>query len=459
MRQASARGTDVRGRSRSGAALAVAVAAGACLSAPPSGPVGQPPPGEGGIDLVAEDPFGDGTAVAHLFSYRGWIHLGPSRHGDRLLRLDPDGGGELEEVTIALPRDDNGNSSRNLSPAPFSSIGYTGCAPGIDCGPDDEDGAGLFAPAALGDDEVLIAGGARSAGDVDYVYASLDRGSALAFRYADLSAATGPSSRGFSALHGFAGRVYLGLPDTGGARPYLLALLRAPAAAPGLDAADGTDVLDLRAHDMPGLATDGNALVDAIADFAGNLYLANAGGWMRSTVAAPRPYDQAPSDWADAAPSAAEYLDVDPVTTSKTADLQPADRAVPALAVHQGRLYAARNTTSGPQLWSCDPAAAPPASACDPDDWAAIGGPGEGSAAVSLLVATGAALYVGFDDAGGFRLLRAAGAADFEEVVDPGLGDPALTRLFSATAVAGADTLYLVAGDGERPLVLVRVAR
>ncbi len=462
MHRGRAKGTDdVRGRMW---ALALALSSSGCLSAPPL--AGSDPPADGAIEIVAQDPFGDGTAVAHLFVYRGWIHVGPSRTGDRLLRLAPDGD-ELEEVSFELPRDATGNTSRNPSSAPYRSIGYTGCRLDVDCGPDDEDGGGLFAPALLSGRELLVAGGARSAGDVDYVYATDDSGPALAFRYADLSAATGPMSRGFSALHGFADRVYLGVPDTGGERPYLLALLRAPSAPPGLDAASGTDVLDLEAHAMPALASEGllpppepgTAIIDAIGDFAGNLYVANASGWVRSTVSAPRPFMAAPSDWADATPSSPDYLAAESVRTDKTADLEPADRAVPALAVHRGRLYAARNTAAGPQLWSCDPALTAPASACDPGDWRRVTGIGEGSAAISLLVATPSALYVGFDDPAGFRLFRTAAAIpatelDFEQISEPGLGESLLTRIFSAVPVA--DGLVLVAGDGVHPLALLR---
>ena len=452
-------GTDVRCRMTCAAALAAAVTGAACLAAPPP-PSGAPAEEGGGFEVVAEDPFGDGTAVAHVLSYRGWIHLGPSRRGDRLLRIDPAGADELEAVTLALPRDATGNASRNPSYAPYPSIGYTGCAPGVDCGPDDEDGGGLFAAVTLGGEEVLIAGGARSLGDVDYVYLSSDAGRALGFRYADLSAATGPSSRGVSAAHAFADRLYLGFPDTGGERPYLLALLRAPAAAPGLDAADGADVIDLAAHQMPRLATEDSALIDAMADLGGHLYLGNAGGWMRSTVERPAPYGAAHDDWADTTPSSVEYQAAPSVRTGKTADLEPADRAVAGFAVHQGRLYAARNTTAGPQLWSCDPALAAPASSCDPAEWQLIAGVGEGADAVSLLVESGGALHVGFDQAGGFRLLRAtrpapASARDFAEVAEPGLGDPSLTRIFGAAASWTGD-LYLVAGDGHRPLALLR---
>jgi hypothetical protein len=81
-------------------------------------------------------------------------------------------------------------------------------------------------------------------------------------------------------------------------------------------------------------------------------------------------------------------------------------------------------------------------------------------AAVSLLIATGGALYVGIDRSSGFRLFRATSAAesalDFEAVAGPG-GDSALTSIFSAAAVGGADVVYLVAGDGNRPLSLLRV--
>jgi hypothetical protein len=467
--------------------LWIAAATGGCQFEPTGqgggSDVGDGPAGDGGIggpdasflddgvELVADDPFGDGTAFAHVIGHAGEIYLGPSQDGDRLLRIDP---GPVEVATLSFARDQTGNQSGNAGTPPYSGIGYAGCSPDGDCGPDDEDGRGLFASGVAAASDVLVAGGARSAGDLDYLYLTRDTGTALSFRYVDLSAVMGPASKGFSALHVFRDRIYAGVPDTGGARPYLVALYTVPAEGAGLDAAEGTDVDNLDADNMPGLKTASNAIIDDIADFAGLLYLANAGGWMRSTSDQPRSYELAPEDWSPTTPSSPDYTARASIATDKTAGLTPADRAVPAFAVHRGRLYAARNTIDGPQLWSCDPTLTEPAAACDAGDWQLIAANQSGdtglsqlgnsdSSAISLLVSTGAHLYVGYDNPGGLRLFRSAAEAptlpgDFEAVGRAGLGTRSATRILDGQALGAAgDELYLVIGDGTSPVRVVRV--
>jgi hypothetical protein len=420
------------------------------------------------------DPFGDGTPVAGIFEYDGRVHLGPSRTGDALVRFDEDGT-SIETVTLAFAADGSGNQTSNTSPPPYAGIGYQGCTVNQDCGPDNEDGRGLFASGSLGDEEVLIVGGARSGGDLDYLYVTRDTGSVLSFSYVDLSDVMGGASKGVSALHVQDDRVYLGFSDTGGARPYFLSLTATPAAAAlGIDAASGTDVDNLDADDMPDLAVAGNALIDVVADFGERVYLANAGGWMRSNVPHPAPYSDVPSDWSEITPSSDAFGDLESIATDKTSEVEPADRAVPQFASHAGRLYAARNTATGPQLWACDPAIVEPANDCDSDDWALIAVNISADAqlsqfdnphneAIALLVAAGPYLYVGFDNPEGLVLYRTAAAAptsaaDFEGLAGAGLGDPLNTRIFDGKAFGpDRDSMYVVVGDGLRPLELIRL--
>ena len=462
---------QIAGRTSTWLAWLAAATAGCQFEPSGATPPGDDPPADGGGgggadggasiggDPVATDPFGDGTSFAYVVAYAGEVYVGPSRDGDALVRIDA---GAATAVSLSFARDEAGNQSGNQGAPPYRGIGFSGCSPDGDCGPDDEDGRGLLASGAIAGGEILIAGGARSEGDLDYVYLTRDTGTALAFQYIDLSAVMGPASRGFSALHTFDDRVYAGFPDTGGARPYLVALSTLPGEGPGLDAVAGEDVENLDADAMPGLKTGGNAIIDDIADFAGLLYLANAGGWMRSTTARPRSYEVAPEDWSDVTPTADEYAASASRTTGKTADLEPADRAVPAFAVHRDRLYAARNTVDGPQIWACDPALTEPAAACDGADWrlvaAGLGDPD--GAAVSLLVSTGEELYVGFDDPGGLRLFRSGAdapalASDFVPVGRAGLGDRRATRIFDGEPFGG--DLYLAVGNGSDPVAIQRV--
>jgi hypothetical protein len=97
-------------------------------------------------------------------------------------------------------------------------------------------------------------------------------------------------------------------------------------------------------------------MIDSQAAFNDLLYLANNGGIVHSTTNDPQPLQSgvAPS-WTTSTPSDPAYGAKSSLTTKKTHDLEPADKAVPRMAMLAGKLYAARNTTSGPQLWVCTP--------------------------------------------------------------------------------------------------------
>ena len=175
---------------------------------------------------------------------------------------------------------------------------------------------------------------------------------------------------------------------------------------------------------------------------------------------------------------------------TKTADLEPADRAVPQMAVFQGRLYLARNTLEGPQLFTCTPAKTAPAEHCDPGDWSLVAPNttlsdtqltqfnNPGNQAISLLVATAQHLYVGFDNPQGFVLLRTAVAApatvaDFQGAGGcsasqhptgcAGLGGNGLgagvTRVFQGLVVhlGTTESVYLTAGTGSGPVRVFRI--
>lgn len=389
------------------------------------------------------------------------MYVGPARDGRGLVRFAADGTGG-QSVGFAFAADTRGDRSRNASAAPFPSIGATGCVADTPaCGPDDEDGGGLFAGGMLGGEAWLLAGGGRSGGDLDRLYATRDTAGTLQLAYLDLHDLLGGQTRAVSAIHSLAGRVHVGFTDTGGNRPYLLSLLAAPA-APGLDVVTGVHAIDLGGDDLPGLATANQAMIDAMGDLGGLLYVANAGGWVRSTVSQPRPYAGNPGDWSVTTPSAAAYGQLATRTTSKTMDLEPADRAVPAMAAFRGRLFAGRNTVAGPQLWACTPATTGDPTGCDRDDWTLVAGNlvgdlrltqlgDPGALTISLVAATSTHLYVGFDGVtDGLRVFRTTSAtpalADFEGPLGgAGFGNSGRRRIFSAAVVA--DALWLVVGQ------------
>ena len=456
------------------------------------------------VEKLLDNPFGDGSPFTQVLGYDGRVYLGPNKSGTGGVSVDLEGLAG-RSFGFFLHKDTTGNVSQNTSAAPYPSIGTAGCRVNTsECGPDNEDGRGFFFSGRVGTQEWLGIGGGKSGGDLDYVYLGQDTDdlNTMYLRHVDLSAVLGGNTRGFSSALFFRDRLYLGFPDTGGARPYLLVLKRFPTADPGYNAASGTDVDNLVADEMPGIGASGtprnNAsvqMIDAMAGFNDRLYVTNNGGCMRSTTPTPRAFSSFPGDWTSCTPSLAAWSSHLGRTTSKTADLEPADKAVPQLAVFQGKLYLARNTTSstgvrGPQLFVCGPEKAGSTLDCDPGDWSLVAPNSTGdtqltqfndpdNVSLSLLVATANALYVGFDNASrGVVLLRAPTAApvsrdDFKGregcsaaqypsacvgLAGNGLGAGA-TRIFDGKVLgaSGGELVFLTAGDGIGPAGLYRL--
>lgn len=447
---------------------------------------------------IAEDPFQDGSAFAFVAAYRGKVVLGPNRTGTGLVRMEPDGTAP-ESLDLAISRDSNSSGAQSSNsayglplPGTYPSIGFTGCTTNSavnGCGPDNEDGRGFMTSVAFAGDEWLVLGGARSGGDLDYVYMSRSATGPLEFSYVDLSLALGGNTRGFSAVAAAGGRLYLGFPDNGGSRPYGLALLSAPA-PPGLDAALGTHVIDLNLDDVYGAIYNTFAsvsMVDTIAELDGRLYFFNDSGCVAATSLAPA----TKTDFTSCSPAEGlAYAFADAVAPIKQYDLEPRDRAWPAAVAWKGRLFAVRNTYTGPQLWRCDPSAGTDPTGCDRADWTLVAADAStgyrtrfgkpGATAAALLLATSTHLWVGLDDPeGGVHLFRTsadepalssdfvgqggcvAGTAGCQGFGGDGFGAPAnLTRIFDAKAIewSGGTDLILAVGNGTSPAKIVRVA-
>lgn len=447
--------------------------------------------GGGVVQHLLTDPFGDATSFSFVFKYAGKIYLGPNKGGTGAVRTNPDGSGAVK-ISFSFAADTSGSSSRNTAAAPYPAIGRAGCAADTyQCGPDNEDGRGLFAAGAIGGTEWLVMAGARTAGDLDYIYMTADTDAKLNMRYVDLSPRMGPQTKGSSTMHVHGNRVYLGFPDTGGSRPYLVALKVAPG-APGLDVSGTNQAENLGAHKMPGIGGSAPmSMIDAMTDFNNRVYLFNNGGCMRATVAQPASYESKASDWADCTPSNATYSGKTAISTSKVQGIEPADKAFPQLAVYKGRLYAGRNTSAGPQLWVCVPTTTGDSGQCDPGDWKLVAANTKGTAGltqlnnpgnakITLVASTPAHLYIGFDNTQGVALFRTgaaapAVAADFSGeggckasahpagcagLGGAGLGQATTTRLFHAetASFAAAFYLYLTAGSGSGPVSVYRIA-
>ncbi len=432
---------------------------------------------------LASDPFGDGTPAAQLLVHQGKLVLAPAEDGASAVELSADGR-VSRRFTLAFPKDVNraGSTSTNSwkSAPPYPSIGAPGCQAGTSsCGPDNEAGRALWASGSLGGAEWILAAGGHSK-EASYVYLGAASGSSLDFRYVDLSAAADLTHADALSAALFDGdRLYLGL---AGERPSLLALSAAPA-APGLNPSKA-QLLDLKLGDVSKVGKN-HTVVDALAKFAGHLHLGNAGGLVRAKVEPPTRHE----DFADCTPSASAWSAASSYETSKVSGLTPADRAIPAFATWHGQLFAARNTHGSyraPQLWRCDPAASGDATACDRPDWSLAARDSSGSfsrmnddsnGAMTLLAATPAWLYVGYDSALGIQLFRTQAASprvedfrgqggcaagnpwDCRGLGGGGLGDNRNRYILDAQVLTVDDVtaLYVATGDGTGPVRVYRI--
>jgi uncharacterized repeat protein (TIGR01451 family) len=454
------------------------------------------------VVLLASDPFADGTAFSFLFDFSGQLWLGPAANGTGAVRMNADGSG-AQPVTWQIEHSTAASNTfyRN---ALAHTIGDKGCTSNTSgCGPDNESGRALFFHGIVGGTEWLGLAGAHVNSGTDYarfVYFTngtfpLATGGYTDFAYTDLSSQVSSSTSALTSAAVFHNRVYLGFRDTSTQDPVLEALSTMPS-LPG--SAPSSGLADMGATNMPGVG--GGAMIDSMAVFGTSpndaLYLANARGFTRTTTTSPSQCQSILiiltncSDWTDATPSAFAYSAKVALATTKTSDLEPADRAVSAFASFGGRLYAARNTTTGPQLWSCDPTRSGSTAQCDPGDWSLAAPNTSGdtqltqfndanNAAITLLAATSQHLYVGFNNSvRGVVLYRTANATaatvtDFTGRLGctangsscHGIGGDGLsagvTRLFDGRALtfAGTDYLYLAAGTGSSPVRIYRAIR
>ncbi|HEY1816052.1 MAG TPA: hypothetical protein VGG74_27080 [Kofleriaceae bacterium] len=443
---------------------------------------------------IAPDPFGDGSPFAFATGYAGEVYVGPNATGGEAARFAPDGsdgsngsdGSVPELLAFALPADIVGTQTANHQPPMYPSLGADGCMQNTyACGPNNENGRGVLADVQFAGGDWLVAGGAHVGTNNNYLYATSSTSSPLAFSYIDLTAFMGGGTLAWSALAGDGTRMYAGALANGGQRPRLLAIATAPP-SPGLDPAAG-DVIDLHAEKMPGMQDSGTSMIDTIATVGGDIYIANSGAWWRSTVASPADYVTAPSDWTAMTPSSLAYTLLASYATSKMADLEPADRAVPQIASFGGHVFAGRNTVSGPQLWRCDPSSTGDAAQCDPADWSLVAANTTGNraltqfnntalVAIAMVVATPQFLYIGFDGTTGAAVYRtanpaAAAASDFagalgcsaatgascEGYGGNGLGAITNTNILDGKALTfGATTdVWITVGDDSDALSLV----
>ena len=413
---------------------------------------------------VSSDPFADGSSFAYVFSYAGRVYLGPSGDGATAVRMKYDGTA-TETVRFGFETD-FGNIKNSVSPTPtaFPSLGSLGCTPDtLECGPDDEDGRGLFSSVVLSGREWLFAAGARQSSLLKHIYLTTDTGTTPQFPFVAVNA--GGGTRGTTAVAALGTALYVGFVDGGGSgSPVLLKMTGLPT--------DSTQPLNPSLAIVPtpqALKSISTGMIDSMIAFSGWLYAANDGSFNGGGCSR---YNG--STWVACAPTNPEWTAKSPVVVTpvgKSSDFVPSDKAIPQMTASGGSLYLARNTTAGPQLWGCNPSS----NVCGPSDWSLIARNSSGDpqlsqmnigtlTTVSLLVATSQHVYVGYDSPGGIRIYGSTDPTpsqipDFTLVAPAGLG-AGLTHIVDAhgLSMSSKEFLYVAARPDTGAVHVYRVA-
>jgi hypothetical protein len=462
---------------------------------------------------IATDPFADGggsmggTDFSYIFEYGGLVYMGPNVGGSGGIRMNPDGSNP-QTFTFALNQDPNqddgaaaintvyGNPPTQL----FPSLGKTGCtANTAACGPNNQNGRGVFTSGTIGGTTYLFAGAGYTLGNLTSIYYSTDTDTALDFPFLHIgnSIVGGPGAKGFSSLYVYNNALYLSFPSNGTNRPKMGQITGLGTLGGTLPARRGSTATGV-GMELPGLPrlggttqctgwTDKITSVETFMEFNGYLYLSGGGcpasgkdgGIIRYTNGT----FSNNGSYVDSTPSSASWAGTNrySIYLNKMADLTPDDKAFPQMAVHQGKLYAARNICEGftgnsgaaggavcptanrhTQLWKCSPASSGGATTCEAADWTLVADNGSGNTTmgdannvtISMVVTNGSYLYVGYNNANGVQIWRTNSAdpaieGDFSQISTNGLGDTANNiEIFDAKPFnfGGTNYIYLTTG-------------
>ncbi len=537
---------------------------------------------------VVSNPFGDDSDFGALIDYNNQIYLGPNVKGNQAARFNYDGTSP-ESVFFSFTKDTMGDKSRNNAlsrdggiPVPnYVTIGHKGCTFNTadittGCGPDNEDGRGVFATGTLGGIPHMFMAGSKSsvggAPNLDYIYYSSNTDSGLDFKYIDMGAVTGNLTAGTSAINVFADRIYIGfakrnnhsnapdfnkitfhssdtnrcqigsncetnkiqsgsrfridrMPYFGGGSVDIITVERTKKVLRrlgSLDLAPGNrpfiekKVKNKKLNNLNNSSINWAYFVgiDSMFVFNGKLYAANGGfpnslhngSIIYSKNDNPSPCEGVDrcSSWADSAPRSNPKWYNSPTNNwfslelIKDHDLIPADKAFSQFVEFNGKLYVTRTicvtpedhsglrknlqkiagctdgdyTNRRPQLWKCDPTLTGDKTSCEADDWSLVGDNGTGftnfgnvsNHSMTMVVASGSYLYVGFDNENGIQIWRTNlqnpdhSSNSWEQVGGNGLGDITNRQIYSAITVSnlGVNYVYVSTGQSNQPVKVYR---
>ncbi len=425
------------------------------------------------------DPFADGSIFSWSFVYDGRVYLGTNDVNDAAFRFDPNG---MNSVLVSFDFVD-GIIATPACPG-AEGFGYgTGATCGVNKGYNGERGVVGFTAATVtvdaADYGILISGPIKDG--VTHGYFTHDTDTTLDWIPVNFSVTGGNNTKSIQTPYAVDNNLYLGFSSAHNQQAPIVS--RHVVTAPGgvVTVASGTD-MSIRSVSYlgkqgspanPAASTSGSIVgIDSMIKYRGFLYLANNGGIKYS------------SNFTNFSGSVLATPSTQAGTTLWLPSLEkvsPGLKGVPILREYNGRLYMARNVTSGTpdnyarlrgELWKCDPGTSGGALTCDPGDWTRII-TGEESdltaSAISLLQENGSGrLYVGFDHASGVSVWRIESAnpsattgtmtsAGWEQQGSLGLVGGHIKIYSSASISDGTyDYIYLTAGDDAQSIRVYR---
>ena len=359
---------------------------------------------------IVENPFEDDSDFGYLASYSARIYIGPNSKGNSAKRFKPDGS-VPQKITFELNKDTTGTwQSSNTATTrdggigvpPYVTMGYTGCTQNnanlaTGCGPDNNNGRGLFTSGKINGTEHLFITGGRSAGRNYYLYWTKGTNEDLSFNYIDLSdafyntigGANVLGNRGTESITVFNNKVYWISPGDRTYRPYQMKVF--DLTAESVNSVNSRFMMLTWMKGFGYLAATNSNKADIVGGtmhvYGDRLYIANSGSvsprwredwwdpWeciqgdsydpgkceqtgsiIRSKTIDPGPCTAAGTcaDWEDITPADIKYKTYFTDVLTKTADLIPADRPVPGFADYEGNLFMIRNAcTTNRWNWGC----------------------------------------------------------------------------------------------------------